>query len=124
MSNELKPCPFCGGIAEYEAVNKKWLVECQVCVISTSVPMHGKKAAAVYWNRRDLPEGYHIVAIDHEQEQRKRNYEASLDAEMSAYLNDAEGLKNLMEQRMRDNLERHNETVRANSNDADYLQTR
>ena len=40
-----------------------------------------------------IPEGYHIVAIDHEQEQR-------------------------------DNLERHNETVIANSNDADYLQTR
>lgn len=28
------------------------------------------------------------------------------------------------EQEQRDNLERHNETVRANSNDADYLQTR
>jgi len=60
MSNELKPCPFCGGIAEYEAVNKKWLVECQVCVISTSVPMHGKKAAAVYLNTKTkyLPYGF------------------------------------------------------------------
>ena len=43
----------------------------------------------------------------------------------------SEALKTLMlkqgidhEQEQRDNLERHNETVRANSNDADYLQTR
>ena len=51
--------------------------------------MYAPEKVALY----AIPEGYHIVAIDSEQE-------------------------------LRDNLERHNETVRANSNDADYLQTR
>ena len=52
MSN-LKPCPFCGGNADYHETDKsKWLVECQSCIISTSVPTHGKEMAAEYWNRR------------------------------------------------------------------------
>ncbi len=49
----LLPCPFCGGEADYiKEARGKWLVECQTCIISTSVPTHGKKTTAVYWNIR------------------------------------------------------------------------
>jgi len=64
---ELLACAFCGGAAEYAEINKKWVVECQVCIVSTSVPTHGKKTAATYWNRRTItplcaiPEGYSIT---------------------------------------------------------------
>ena len=107
MTNELKPVAYEVEIQLLTRKGKAVLYEKPLSKETKFTPLYA------------IPEGYHIVAIDHEQEQRKRNYEASMDAEMSAYLNDAEGLKNLMEQRMRDNLERHNETVRAKSNDFD-----
>jgi hypothetical protein len=49
---ELLPCAHCGGEADFAETNKKHVVECQSCVLSTSVPTHSKETAALYWNKR------------------------------------------------------------------------
>lgn len=49
---KLKPCPFCGHTAQYTELSKKFVVECQSCTVSTSVPMHSEKMAAEAWNKR------------------------------------------------------------------------
>lgn len=59
---ELKPCPFCGGTAEYsfEDFGKKVWIRCYICGVQTSkydVDMlvdgkNGKEWAAIAWNRR------------------------------------------------------------------------
>lgn len=59
---ELKPCPFCGGEADYQTENfgaKVW-VKCYVCGVQTSrydtnlivEGKGGKDWAATAWNRR------------------------------------------------------------------------
>ncbi len=53
---ELLPCANCGGSAKLEEVNTgdkaRYVVECQVCVMSTSAPMWSKQVASGIWNRR------------------------------------------------------------------------
>ena len=87
MSNELKPCPFCGGSAVIDSMGTgraSMKISCEDCgaSVESGDTWIDENSA---WNTR--------AEIDSEQEQR-------------------------------DKLERHNESVRANSNDADYLQTR
>jgi Lar family restriction alleviation protein len=56
MSEELKPCPFCGGKAEYHdnATNYDW-VFCTVC--KAQVPgNYGKQVPRRQWNTRTPPE--------------------------------------------------------------------
>lgn len=56
---ELKPCPFCGGKAEYETVStrhvfKKYIgfyIKCTECGVSTGVELTVKEAREA-WNRR------------------------------------------------------------------------
>lgn len=58
---ELKPCPFCGGIAElgevyYRARNKSCvIVKCLGCGVSTKLFPYtdkGQTSAEIAWNRR------------------------------------------------------------------------
>lgn len=64
MSEKLKPCPFCGGEAEYERFNnpKTWFtVRCSRCGCQTdgfcinhddATAAENKAANAAVWNRR------------------------------------------------------------------------
>lgn len=65
MSDELKlkACPFCGNENAFfsntawgKPINKRqehmFVVNCQGCPVSTSVPMHSKEFAAQVWNKR------------------------------------------------------------------------
>lgn len=53
--SELKPCPFCGGLAYIEPRNrsatKVWWVRCYDCGIETDV-YDSEKEAIESWNRR------------------------------------------------------------------------
>jgi len=59
---KLLPCPFCGDDNAYFTHSaygppqsndkQKWVVNCQRCTVSTSVPMHAKEFAAEQWNKR------------------------------------------------------------------------
>lgn len=55
---KLKACPFCGDdnayFSEIASVTGKsmFVVNCQGCVVSTSVPMWAKEFASEVWNRR------------------------------------------------------------------------
>jgi Lar family restriction alleviation protein len=52
MSEELKPCPFCGGKAQ---VNQTYIVSCQAC--RTFGDDYLTEAAAIIaWNRRVGPQ--------------------------------------------------------------------
>lgn len=53
MSNELKPCPFCGGeavITSAKAAPLHW-VGCEVCEIESRC-FTTREAAILYWNTR------------------------------------------------------------------------
>ncbi len=82
MTNDLKPCPFCGGIAEYRErrvyLDHAWTVECGHCHAKTEMymvdhPVHTSNGldestryteeqalakAADAWNRRASDERY------------------------------------------------------------------
>ena len=64
MSEELKPCPFCGDKAVKVEQNGKFITECIRCPSSISIPMFSKKTSAIYWNTRHIPEGYALVRVD------------------------------------------------------------
>ena len=64
-----------------------------------------------------IPDGYHIVAIDHEhQAQRKRNYDNSMLAEVHQCCS-LDAVKERMEIEIRENISQHNEKVRGNHED-------
>lgn len=52
MSEDLKPCPFCGGVPRHNTIFD--IAECYNC---------GGQASIDTWNIRHIPEGYALVAI-------------------------------------------------------------
>jgi len=61
MKEELKPCPFCGGVPIYKEYNnniwgrgKWWYLECDNddCLDVFSAGYNTKKEAAKHWNTR------------------------------------------------------------------------
>ena len=58
MSEELKPCPFCGGEADLinnDYVYEKWFAGCHngKCPVQPETYIHGTKDEAINaWNRR------------------------------------------------------------------------
>lgn len=65
MSEELKPCPFCGGEAEFERKGDRrqsTIVSCTCCGATQECGEewgHGKT-----WNTRHIPEGYALVPVE------------------------------------------------------------
>ena len=63
MSGEvrLKPCPFCGGKADYQAYRTGQYVQCRKCKATSDIFNHNdfweinRIAAAEAWNRRYIP---------------------------------------------------------------------
>lgn len=53
MTEELKPCPFCGGKAEFENDNGEWFVFCEKCG-SMTVLFETKPEAKEAWNTRQI----------------------------------------------------------------------
>ena len=53
MTYELKPCPFCGGKAEFENDNGEWFVFCERCG-SMTVLFDTKPEAKETWNARPI----------------------------------------------------------------------
>lgn len=53
MTDELKPCPFCNGKAEFENDNKEWFVFCEKCG-SMTVLFETKPEAKDAWNARPI----------------------------------------------------------------------
>ena len=60
-NKELKPCPFCGGIAEIICYEGDWQVYCRDCYVETEEycdyikggqTVSGKERAIQAWNRR------------------------------------------------------------------------
>lgn len=52
MSDELKPCPFCGGEAQTDFIEgESYLIECYVCRAETGIKDSEAEAIAA-WNRR------------------------------------------------------------------------
>lgn len=51
MSNELKPCPFCGGKAELRCFMNFYWVKCIKCEVSTDAKPSLEKTIKA-WNRR------------------------------------------------------------------------
>ncbi|WP_409364685.1 Lar family restriction alleviation protein [Burkholderia sp. Bp9011] len=50
--SELKPCPFCGGIAEVHGY-RLWMVSCRDIACRSKGPIRGSKNEAISaWNRR------------------------------------------------------------------------
>jgi Lar family restriction alleviation protein len=65
MSNELKPCPFCGGKADIDApASIERLVYCKGCYASIAEDATPKAIAA--WNRRApaVPNGWKLVPVE------------------------------------------------------------
>ena len=68
MSEELKPCPFCGGEAEMQEIEVcdmseygespliGYVVSCSNCCISFDGYFSSKEAAAEQWNNRSTEE--------------------------------------------------------------------
>lgn len=64
MSEELKPCPFCGGeaLANRDIVEAdEWSIDCGVC--SVYVTGADEAAAIAAWNRRHQGEGVQQVGV-------------------------------------------------------------
>ena len=56
--NELKPCPFCGGKADFEEIERyygdiSWTVMCTQCGARIGVHSVDKNDVAEEWNRRE-----------------------------------------------------------------------
>lgn len=67
MTDELKPCPFCNGKAEFEKDNGEWLVFCERCG-SMTVLFDTKPEAKEAWNARPIE--------DKKEAENKRLYDA------------------------------------------------
>ena len=52
MSDELKPCPFCGGMNLYYAAGRFYAVECSDCGAKVVGAFRTEEEAAEAWNRR------------------------------------------------------------------------
>lgn len=52
MSEELKPCPFCGGEAEMRLYDCEYFAQCIECFSSTAADHQTEEDAASAWNRR------------------------------------------------------------------------
>ncbi len=50
QENELKPCPFCGGEAEWATKGKHWIM-CSSCGVETQYCETAEEAIEA-WNRR------------------------------------------------------------------------
>ena len=52
MVNELKPCPFCGGEADWfwDGINQRWQIRCEDC--TAVVSCDGLEDAIEAWTRR------------------------------------------------------------------------
>lgn len=65
MSEKVKPCPFCGGEAEFERKGDRkqsTIVSCTCCGATQECGEergHGKT-----WNTRHIPEGYALVPVE------------------------------------------------------------
>ena len=53
MTEELKPCPFCGGNGSYSNAGFGFIVKCRKCGSKTSIQESGKEAAEA-WNSRSI----------------------------------------------------------------------
>lgn len=53
MTEELKPCPFCGGSGSYSNAGFGFIVKCRKCGSKTSIQESGKEAADA-WNNRSI----------------------------------------------------------------------
>ena len=53
MEEKLKPCPFCGSVAEIKhTLHFGYFVECQGCKLTTANFYDNKYDASMYWNHR------------------------------------------------------------------------
>jgi hypothetical protein len=54
MSDEIKPCPFCGGEAKLIGEPKCYWINCQNsdCLTSSGINQKTEEEAIQYWNRR------------------------------------------------------------------------
>ena len=50
--SELKPCPFCGGEADWfwDGINQRWQIHCEDC--TAVISCDGLEDAIEAWNRR------------------------------------------------------------------------
>ncbi|MBB4817082.1 hypothetical protein HNP29_000439 [Pseudomonas alcaligenes] len=76
MSEELKPCPFCDGPAEYDHDDNGYVwLRCRNCGVSTDTATHGNTDArvklAVMWNRRATPPAAQVQGEQLERERRE-----------------------------------------------------
>ena len=96
MTDQLKPCPFCGGkvIDDYSGVieycgrgHKNESVECRACdyeltIIEDYDPDDPKfntfQELCNRWNTRHIPEGYQLVPVESTKAMRKAGREAKL----------------------------------------------
>ena len=67
MTEQLKPCPFCGGEAEYTDLSlfsdyDRHKIACLDCLAEIEDRTSGN--VIVQWNTRHIPEGYVLVLID------------------------------------------------------------
>ena len=53
-TEELKPCPFCGGEATVRKKNSRWRVECRKCSMRSVKWYYSESKAITAWNTRDI----------------------------------------------------------------------
>lgn len=59
MTEQLLPCPFCGGKADFSETNA-WWVTCNECNAETDADM-SPEGAAEYWNKRTPSPQTHVA---------------------------------------------------------------
>lgn len=68
MTDELKPCPFCDGKAEFGVSRDGFFVNCTACLSATNhLTDHGlaKNQVASAWNTRAAPKVKPLVWVEH-----------------------------------------------------------
>ncbi len=71
MSEELKPCPFCGSEGELYKREKWYSREFDVRCINSECGTHFTGFNVSEWNARHIPEGFALVPIKPTYEMRK-----------------------------------------------------